>query len=92
VLRGHKKVAPGVPLGQFDTPTQGLRVLDRQFDVLVGVSGPAHPPNPTPSVDTCQAKIAGDLVCPYNRTLPVKIVREGKSIHRRESVSRLFNY
>jgi hypothetical protein len=38
------------------------------------------------------------LVCPYNQTLPVKIVREGKrdregkSIHRRESVSRLFNY
>jgi len=50
-----------VPLGQFDTPTQGLRVLDRQFDVLVRVSGPTHPPNPTPSVDTCQAKIAGDL-------------------------------
>src|SRR5208337_944361 len=43
-----QKAAPGVPQGQFDTPTQRFRVLDRLFDMLVGVSGPAHPPNPIP--------------------------------------------
>ena len=58
--RERRWVAPSVPPRQFDTPPQRLRVLDRHFDVLVGVSGPAHPPNPIPGVDTCQAKSSSD--------------------------------